>query len=803
MKFLLTLLFAAISASCIVAQTPLGQADREYNSLAYLKASSLYENLLKKEELTEGEKLSAKAKLGFSYWQLKDSQSAERIFRELISDYGKDLPGEYVSCYLYFAQALASNGKYQEAQETYEKYGSLNATDRRGPTFSKLYRNVSLLTKNIGSYQVDYLTINSSDSDFSPMYYKDGLVFVSNRNEPLRIKRVFKWDDTPFLDLYFLTDLNKIKGKTTSSPSSLGGSSAVETSPRPKRRKSMLGSGFYSPLTANDSRKVGFYSGSSYNTSLGYNERPLTDSEKLSRAINTKYHEGPATFFNDGNRVIFTRNNFNNGEYKVSQDGINKLKLYTAELVNGKWMNVEELPMNSDEFSTGHPALNPDNTFLYFASDRPGGFGGTDLYVSKLEGNKWSEPINMGAAINTSGDEMFPFVDSNGGLYFASDGHPGLGELDIFFAPLETFDKALKSINLGAPINSNKDDFGLVTDAERSMGFFSSNRKGGGKDDDIYRFRREGPLYACRDLTVMVYDIDTNKPLKNAMVQLENKSVSEEPRQLRTDSTGNLLLCLAAENEFMFIASDEGYLNNTVGFTTSAYGDDHPTMIEIPLKKVPGAQPATPENRMQARGRIISRSNEKYLEGVRVWVKDDTEGTIQEKSTDAQGIFTFDAIPGHNYTVDAEKSGYGTFGKNIVGYNPADTTALNLFMFEKGDVVRIENIYYDFDKADIRPDAAYELDKVVDLLEKYPNMKIELGSHTDSRATARYNRLLSDNRAKAAKAYLVLKGIENSRLTTKGYGESKLVNECNDRTNCTEEEHQKNRRTEIKILNLQ
>lgn len=170
---------------------------------------------------------------------------------------------------------------------------------------------------------------------------------------------------------------------------------------------------------------------------------------------------------------------------------------------------------------------------------------------------------------------------------------------------------------------------------------------------------------------------------------------------------------------------------------------------------------------------------------------------------DDQGVFTFDAIPGHNYTLDAEKNGYGTFGKNIVGYNPADTTALNLHMFEKGDLVRIEIIYYDFDKADIRPDAAYELDKVVDILKKYPNMKIELGSHTDSRASAWYNRLLSNNRAKAAKEYLVSKGIENSRLTTKGYGESKLVNDCNDRKQCTEEEHQKNRRTEIKILNLQ
>jgi outer membrane protein OmpA-like peptidoglycan-associated protein len=779
------------------AQAPLEQADKEYNALAYLKAVTLYEEVLNAPGLNEGEVLSARAKLAYSYRQLKDTPNAERVFRQLISEYGQDLPPEYVKCYLYYAQALASNGKYKEAQETYDKYGNLNSEDPRGGSFSKLYNNVALLTKNAGSYKVEHLSLNSSAADFSPTYYKDGLVFVSGRNEALAIKRVFNWDETSFLDLYYLPNKKKIRGQPAAS---LGGSIDTPT-PIRRRWKSVLGLDSYTPLTANDSRTVGFFAGAAYNTSMGYDERPLTESQLFSKTLNSKYHEGSAVFTKDGNRIIFTRNNFNKSQYRTSNEGINKLKLYTAELINGSWTNVEELPLNSDEYSTGHPALNPDNTLLYFASDRPGGEGGTDIYVSRFENGIWAEPINAGPEINTKGNEMFPFVDPIGNLYFSSDGHAGLGNLDIFYAPMESYAKARKSINLGAPINSSQDDFGLITDAERTNGYFSSNRKEGGKDDDIYRFTRKGPLYACRDLTVAVYDEATGEPLAEATIQLDNKNNSGDMRQLQTDSAGYVLLCLAAENQFTFVASREGYQNNTLGFSTESFEDNRPSSLEIPLKRA--VVSAAPEPKAQVSGRVLARQGTKVLPGAKVMVKDDTDGSIQNVITDSQGNYSFAAVPGHNYTLDVKADEYGTFGRKIVGYNPATDLDLDIRMFEKGDVVQIDNIYYDLDKATIRIDAAYELNKVVDLLEKYPSMRIELGSHTDSRATARYNKILSNNRAKAAREYLMSKGIPADRITSKGFGESRLVNKCGDGSNCTEEEHQKNRRTEIRVLNFQ
>ncbi|TDB65252.1 OmpA family protein [Arundinibacter roseus] len=797
MKHVYILLLISILILPVSAQSILSQADNQYNSLAYLKASELYQKYLENKNLNENELLSGRAKLAYCYRQLKDTPNAENVFREMISSYGKDLPTEYSICYLYFAQALASNGKYKEAQDTYAKYSSIQEEDKRGVSFSKLYNNVGLLTKNSGSYKIEELTINSLAPDFSPMYYKEGLVFVSGRTEPLNIKRVFNWNDTPFLDLYFLSDLTKIKGK---SASSLGGDIAPKSSVR--KRKSVLGMDSYTALTSNDSRKVGFFTGSSYNTTMGYDERPLTDSEAFSKTLNSKYHEGPATFTRDGSRVIFTRNNYNNGEYKESQDGINKLKLYTSEIVNGSWGPSKELPFNSDDYSTGHPTLNFDNTLLYFASDRPGGFGGTDIYLSRFENGTWSEPVNLGPEVNTKGNEMFPFVDNNGNLYFSSDGRPGLGDLDIFFAAMEGPAKPKKSLNLGAPINSNKDDFGIITDTERTVGYFSSNRKNGGKDDDIFRFRREGPMYACRDLTILVYDEKTKMPLTNSLVQIENKNSSENIRQLRTDSSGNVMLCLAAENDFMLIASNEGFQNNTIGFSTSAFEDDRPTLLEIPLKKIEVEDELSADAGTEVKGVVLSQNTNAPVAGVKVFIKDETDGTVQEVLTGAAGEYTFKAIPGHNYSIDGELKDYGTFGKKIVGYTPEKDIDLSLLMFEKGAVINIENIYYDLDKWDIRPDAAFELNKVVDVMEKYPSMKIELGSHTDSRASARYNKTLSNNRAKSAKQYLVSKGISEKRIISKGYGESKLTNSCGDQADCTDEEHQKNRRTEIKVLNL-
>ena len=778
-------------AAPVWAQSLSKQADRQFDQLAYSQAVDLYEQALTKSaSLSESERRAAKVKLGYSYHQIHDTKNAERVYRELVSE--GELPSEYAQSYLYYAQALASNGKYREAQDMYEKYNKVQPDDKRGPKFSKLYRDVSALTRNADSYRVDFLKLNTRKAEFSPMLYKGGLVFVST-GEASGIKRVFKWNSTPFLDLFYLPEADQLRGSSVR----IGGSVSKKKVPKTNLIRP-LGSDDYTAPTANDSRTIGFSGSNNINGGSDYSEEAVSESDRFSHSLNTKYHEGPATFTKDGSRVIFTRNNYNNGKYRKSTDGINKLKLYTATQTNGYWSKTEELPFNSDEFSTGHPALSPDDKFLYFSSDRPGGFGGTDIYVSKWTNGKWAEPVNLGKEINSKGNEMFPFVDEKGNLYIASDGQAGLGGLDLFYAQLTDDGQHVKLLrNLGEPLNSPQDDFGIYTDGERKNGYFSSNRKNGGADDDVYRFTREGAMYACRELTISVIDGDSKEPLANTSVGVENAGRGNDVKERKTDAEGLIRICLDADSDFKFVASHDGYTDSKIGFSTKDLSDDGPSRLEIPLTKPKEeAKPAS----SKLHGVVTTQTDKKPIAGVKVILVNECDGTSQETTTGPDGSYEFTVLAGCDYSLEAMKDNMGTTGAHIAkdGSGTPD-----LMMFKKGDVIKIDNIYYDLNKATIRPDAAVELDKVVAVMTKYPTMKIEMRSHTDSRATAIYNKTLSANRAKAAVAYLKKKGISAKRMVAKGYGESLLLNKCKDGVNCPEEEHQQNRRTEIKILTLE
>lgn len=774
------------------AQSLSKQADRQFDQLAYAQAVDLYEKALTGAgSMSEAERKAAKVKLGYSYHQMHDTKNAERVYRDLIQE--GDLPNEYAQSYLYYAQALASNGKYKESQQVYEKYNKVQNDDRRGPKFSTLYRDVTPLTRNADSYQIEFLKLNTKKAEFSPMLYKGGLVFVST-GEPNGIKRVFKWNTTPFLDLYYLPEEKELRATAAR----VGGSA-----PKKKVQKTNLirplGSDDYTAPTANDTRTVGFYGINNINAGSDYSEEAVSESDRFSQSLNTKYHEGPATFTKDGSRIIFTRNNYNDGKFRKSSDGVNKLKLYTATQSKGYWSSSEELPFNSDEYSTGHPALSPDDKLLYFVSDRPGGFGGTDLYVAKWDAGKWGEPINLGKEVNTKGNEMFPFVDEKGNLYIASDGQAGLGGLDMFYVQLTEDGMHSKGIrNLGEPLNSPQDDFGIVTDAERKAGYFSSNRKNGGADDDVYRFTRVGSIYPCRELTISVFDAESKEPLANTSVAVENV-VKRNDKQVKTDAEGLMKICLDEDSEFKFVASREGYLDNKIGFSTKDFSDDQPSRLEIPLTK-PKEEPKPTITTNKLRGIVTTQKDKKPIPGVKVVLVNGCDGTSQETITGADGSYEFTVQSGCDYTLEAMKDNMGTAGGRI---NKDGTGSPDLTMFKKGDVIKIDNIYYDLNKSAIRPDAALELDKVVELMKKYPAMKIEMRSHTDSRASATYNKTLSSNRAKAAVTYLSKKGISSKRMIAKGYGESALLNKCKDGVNCPEEDHQQNRRTEIKILTLE
>jgi len=808
-KNLTLILLFLLCAQVVSAQNVLIKtANHYYESMSYMKAITAYEEVLKKKNVSDVEKVMVMKNLAESYLKVKDAVNAERVLQSLLNS-GIDLGTERANLTLSYARALASNSKYKESQEQFDNYLLLVENDERAKGFSRLYEDISVLARNVDCYKVDYLSINTSASEFSPVKYQNGLVFVSNRKGSGGLRRVFEWNNSPFLDLYHLDEESKI----SSGEAGLGGASFAKNTKT--KRTPEVGADEYTVPTANDSPTLGVYGGGNISTGRrnNYADRPLTESERMGSPINSKYHEGPVAFFKDGSRVIFTRNNMKGGTPKKSDDGIIKLKMYSAEAKKDSWTNIAELPFNSDQYSTGHPSLSADEKLLFFVSDMPGGFGGTDIYVSRYEGGSWGAPINLGDKINTPGNEMFPFVDEIGNLYFSSDGHPGLGDLDIFYVRMEGTAPKGKVTNLGMPVNSSKDDFGIITDGQRKTGYFSSNRKEGGDDDDIYKFDRE--CEAGCELLIAVYDADTKMPLDHSKITFTDDKGEEQT--VETDADGIVKMDnIVTGHNYAFKAEKEGYDPNTVTYLTDECDTETPR-LEIPLQR-PGldsssliARDKIPSSlRPDAKtciikGKVRMLSSKEPLEGVLVTLKNECDGTTITTYSDKDGNFEFTAVEGCDYTLQGKKDELGSKSSLLEKFNCNDAANIvpEIYMFKEGDLVEIENIYFDYGKYYIRRDARAGLDKLVDIMRQYPNMKIELRSHTDSRSSKEFNQRLSDNRAKSTAEYLFKRGISRSRiLDYKGFGETQLVNGCADGVKCSEAEHQLNRRTEIKVVQL-
>ena len=419
-------------------------------------------------------------------------------------------------------------------------------------------------------------------------------------------------------------------------------------------------------------------------------------------------NEGTPTFSKDGKMMIFSRGNVG-GRKRGTKD----VDLYISYLRDNQWTAPELMPISNAEAWDAQPTLSTDGKTLYFASNRSGGQGGLDLWRSTADASgRFGRVTNMGAAINTPGNDMFPYVADDGKLFFSSDGHPGLGGLDMFTATRKAGEITL--YNMGVPMNSIGDDFG-ITFKTPTNGYFASNREGGKGDDDIYFFEDKNPGYK-----IVNY-----------------------------------------------------YLAGTT-VTKGINGE-----------------------------RVLGSTKVRFLESGK---------TIGELTTKDNGAFNFRVQEGKNYTIVAEKIDYltrrepfsmsgRTIPQELLVKPVTDTTfriKVPLDPEEKGVTLTL-NIYYDLDKDAIRPDAAVELDQVVEFLNDNPRIKAELGSHTDTRADDSYNMDLSRRRANSAVAYLISKGIAVARIAARGYGETQLiVSEAQ-----TEEEHQQNRRTEIRVVDVQ
>lgn len=579
-----------------------------------------------------------------------------------------------------------------------------------------------------------------------------------------------------------------------------------------------------------------------YYAELDPNGLPLKP-QPFSVEINSQLHEGPVTFSKKGDRIFFTRNNQKQGISQADEEERVRLKIYEAQKGYFDWEDVRELSFNNDGYDCMHPSLAADGKKLFFASNRPGGYGGFDLYFVTKQGSQWSQPINLGPEINTNKNESFPFIHESGILFFASNGHKGEGGLDLYMIDMSGR-KWGKVRNLEAPFNTPEDDLGLVLNENGTIGYFSSNREGGYGKDDIYMFEApEGiqglEIPETQSTIIAVYESNTSRRSSGVSIRffeqtadglINNDEVydlelmpsgglaSEEmvlklvrkkeeelgAPQLITDRNGEAVAQFEANKDYLILVSKPGFQTKEVTYSSGETAPDRP--IEIPI---------VPSNCMSLEGKVISSRFKLNIPNAIVRILNHCNNQEEVLRTNINGEFEHCVDLGCDFTVIAEKEGFNPDSSalstvRIRGSRSITTqlmlTATNNSVLKepirKGTVIILENIYYDFNKSAIRTGAAHELDGIAKLMKVYPSMEIELGAHTDARGTEAYNLNLSLRRAESAKQFLVRRGVAAHRIKALGYGEAFLRNRCADNVDCAEEEHQYNRRTEVKVIRM-
>lgn len=520
--------------------------------------------------------------------------------------------------------------------------------------------------------------------------------------------------------------------------------------------------------------------------------------------LNSKFNDGPISFTKDYNTVYLTRNNV--GKQERAKDGSYKLKILEAILDQNGFSMVRLMPFHNKDYNFAHPAVSPDGLQLYFASDMEGGFGGMDIYVSRKDSSgNWGTPVNLGPKVNTPGNEVFPYVAPNDVLYFASNGHDGLGGLDIYETK-KVNGEITRIYNMGEPVNSRYDDFSLYLGEDLKSGYIASNRKAGGLDDDVYELQILREVKRGKDVTLIAKDKHSGEPIDSVKLVINGDTVI-------TNEKGEYITSAEDEIEYKIEAYKNDYFKAEDVMTASESAEDAFTK-EIIIEKDP---------KLFLRALITDAKTGDLLEGATIRLTDlATNNEIDLYTTTASGDyfkFLFDNRIGDKvtYLVRVSKPGYldrtAVFSHEITGpgeINMNEHVNLSLGKVEVGmdlaKMIDMKPIYFDLGKSTIRPDAAVELDKIVQVMNEHPNMIIELGSHTDCRSSAAANLKLSTARAKASANYIIKKGINKTRITYKGYGESRLLNNCfcegQMQSSCPEEEHAKNRRTEFIITKL-
>ncbi|ABG57882.1 OmpA family protein [Cytophaga hutchinsonii] len=642
------------------------------------------------------------------------------------------------AAYPHYAETLMTLGRYEEAKQLLITYQNNNPANRSITNEIRSCDYADSLLKLPPTGAIYFESFNTDGFEFGPALRKNDLVFTTDSVYSTESSKKDKWTGHSFYQIRY-TELNA-EGRASEAVKNLG------------------------------------------------------------TKVNSKYHDGPCTFCHDGDTMFFTRTNMgismiNNGP-KSDPNKLVHLQIMVASKQDPdtkEYKKIKPFVHNKSTYSTIHPTLSYGGQMLVFASDMPGGEGGIDLYMTTLDARgKWTKPVNLGKGINTEGDEVFPSFDGDSILYFSSNGWVGLGGLDIYKSKWDKQKGVFVVLNnMGIPVNSSYDDMSFVESRNGSIAHFASNRPAPKDNDNIYSYVAQSIF-----LKLIIIDGATKKPLENCYIELISKP---DARTLSSDKNGNTVTPLYLQTDYNARINKAGYRPVEIPFSTlDVIGNDT-------IKKIINMQ----SDFQISYTTIILDEKTKFpiTDPSIVWIE--KEGKKKDTIRLATGEqLNVELKPNSMYYMYGLKTNYYSkqrfvSTKGIESGSGTTRIVDTLYMkkLEVGEIYKIDDIYYDYNKATIRQDAKPALDQLMNLLTENPTMKIQLNSHTDCRGSDVYNMKLSQNRARAVVTYLVERGISADRLKFKGYGETLPVTNCAC-TECTEQQYQDNRRTEFQIIEL-
>ena len=510
---ILYVLVFLMGTSCFAQEKLITKANEKYDEYSFSPAIDIYKKVLDRGYVSA----DLLKKLGNSYYYNADYEDASKTYKRLVDEYPGEIGPEY---YFRYAQTLKTLEEYDASKEVMGKFLEATSDDGRATAYKDEKDYLNDIKRNSGRYNVSPFQYNSPYSEFAPSFYKEGLIFSSDRDTGNFARYRHTWNSKDFLDLY------KVNADSISQGTVI----------------------------------------------------------KFGDHVNTRLHESTSTVNKAGDVLYFTRNNFKSGKYVKDEKGVIRLKIFKAKMVEGVWSNIEELPFNSNDYSVAHPTLSADEKTLYFASDMPGSLGESDIFrVSINDDGTYGTPENLGPVINTEARETFPFVSSEDVLYFSSDGHPGLGGLDIFATKVANGRLDGNVMNVGEPVNGRMDDFTFIFNEETKKGYFASNRSEGQGADDIYAFLETKSLVIdCEQaISGVVRDKISNEPLIGASVKVINEN-NDEIMSAITDAEGKYSLLVDCTQGNFVRAMTEGYIPSEEYLGKS---DGEPKTIDFYLER--------------------------------------------------------------------------------------------------------------------------------------------------------------------------------------------------------------------------